>query len=795
MSSLSGEAERQRGAGGEAAGPAEPAPGSASFGPTLLLTVTLAFAGFLVLASAVLLVIHPDTGNLGSFANYVNQQNQNAKTAIYLASFVVILPLALFAGTRLADAVRRGPNPAAVPAVSAALALALAAALVAVRISTHLPWGDGVGVVLAAAAIWWGFAALILARATRRPWPLLSRLRVPRDIAAALLWFALFAAVLVVTHVSKLQVLPLILGAMVVVAVVALHERWRPPRLTRWQGIGIDVVVILIILLAVPDTVIFQAAKGPPGSVFEPGIIQFQQDWIIGPANQLFGGGALLVNSPVSQYGVGMVYFVAGWFHLVPIGYGTFGLLDGILTALFYATGYAVLRIAGVKRLLACSALALGIVAFVYNLVYLVGALPEQGPLRFGPPMALIVLAVAAVRWPQRATLARGGVLVVLGVASIWALEAFAYTAFAFLAMAAVEAWLRMPGDRLRWAFRQVAFGLAACVCAHLLFAGATLVGSGHLPAWGQYLAFIHELLLGGREGSITYGFDHWSPGLALGAACLASAVALVLLVRRMPTIAAEELPRVVALAGTTAYSIASFSYTDNRSATYLLLYVSLPMLIAGTLWLDLLLRAGPHVARGLRLGALAFTLSVAVLLVSAAWPSVGSHFSRSVLAHAYPGGGLSTALHRLTHPPPLDPRAPAGQRLLARYMPGKRALVVLPGEDDLAIEILMRSKRTDSLFIGDPNMDGFVPSVWVPKVRQEIAQLRPGDRILTDRTAPTVLAILRAHPEIDPLKQFVAPGAPQLNWILREIDKRFVMRPIATDPSGLVVAQLEPRR
>ncbi len=766
---------------------------SASYGTTLLLTVTLAFAGFLVLMSLVLLVIHPN-GNLGAYTKYVNQQNQNAKTAIYLASFVVILPLALLAGPRLADAVRRGPNPAAVGAVSAILAATLAVTVVAIRLSAHLPWGDGVGSVLVGTLLWWGLAAVILALAMRRPWPLLSRPRVSRDVTAGVLWVALFVVVLAVTHVSKLRLLPLLLGAALVVAVVGLHEQWRPPRLKRWQGIGIDVVVIVIILLAVPDTVVFDPAKGPPGSVFEPGIIQFQQDWILGPANQLLGGGALLVNSPVSQYGVGMVYFVTGWFHLVPIGYGTFGLLDGILTAAFYATAYAVLRAAGVRRVLAAGALALAVVAFVYNLVYLVGALPEQGPLRFGPPMALIFLTVAAARWPRHARLARGAALVVLGVAAIWAFEAFAYTVFTFLAMIAIDARLRPPGDRVRWLLRQMAFGVAACVTAHVIFAALTLAASGHLPHWGQYLAFLHELLLGGREGSITYGFDRWSPGLGLGAASLASAAALVLLVRRAPALAASERPRMIALAGSTAYAIAVFSYTDNRSATYLLLYVALPSLMTGTLWLDLLLRSRATVARGIRLGALGFVLSLAVLFVAAAWPSIGPHFSRSALAHAYPGGGLSAALHRLSHPPPLDPRATAGQRLLERYMPGRRVPIVLSGEDDLAIEILMRSKRTNSLFIGDPNMDGFVPSVWIPKVRQEIAQMRPGDRILVDRTAPKVIAFQHAHPGIDPVNQFDAPGAPQLNWILREIDRRFRLRPIVQDPSGLVVAQLESR-
>ena len=74
---------------------------------------------------------------------------------------------------------------------------------------------------------------------------------------------------------------------------------------------------------------------------------RFHQDFLLGPTNQLLGGGALMVNVPVSQYGVGYIYLLAGWFHLVPIGYGTYGFLDGLVTALFYVAGYAILRLAG----------------------------------------------------------------------------------------------------------------------------------------------------------------------------------------------------------------------------------------------------------------------------------------------------------------------------------------------------------------------------------------------------------------------------------------------------------------
>jgi len=135
----------------------------------------------------------------------------------------------------------------------------------------------------------------------------------------------------------------------------------------------------------------------------------------------------------VSQYGVGSVYFLAAWFHLAPIGYGTLRLLDGILTASFFAAGYSVLRVAGAPRLLAIPAMAVAVVALVYALDYPIGALPQQGPLRFGLPMALILATVAALRWPRwsRVALAapdRGRRVVGLGA------EAFAYTALTLAA-------------------------------------------------------------------------------------------------------------------------------------------------------------------------------------------------------------------------------------------------------------------------------------------------------------------------------------------------------------------------
>ena len=141
-------------------------------------------------------------------------------------------------------------------------------------------------------------------------------------------------------------------------------------------------------------------------------MIQFHHNFLLGPANEVLAGGAVLVDT-ASQYGVAPLYLIGGWFQLAPIGYGTLGLLDGAVTALAFAAAYAVLRICGCDRPLAAGAIAIGVVALAYNLSYPVGGLPEQGQLRFGLPMALIAFTVAGLRWPRRVRLAGCGALAI----------------------------------------------------------------------------------------------------------------------------------------------------------------------------------------------------------------------------------------------------------------------------------------------------------------------------------------------------------------------------------------------
>lgn len=777
--------------------PTETKPGDrgarAGFGSALAITVTLAFAFVLAVMAADLLLSPPGLPSSSPLLGLVNQQNQTVKTDVYLGAFLIVLPLALIAGPRLADAIAAGPNRDALPAFAAGLVATLAALLIVVRLSGGLPWGAGVKGILIAMGVWWTLAALATWRVIRGgSWRALHRVQrswpAPVILDAALILGTLLA----VTSSASLGGIPLLLGVLVAAGVLIAYRRVRLPGVGRW-GWVIDAAVMAVVLLAVPDLVVFRNPTGIPEIYFDPGIVQFQHDYILGSTNQLLGGGALLVNDPVSQYGVGLIYFVAGWFNLAPIGYGTFGFLDGLLTALFYVAGYAVLRLAGVRRLLAASAITLGVVALVYNFLYFVGQLPEEGPLRFGLPMIVLLGGVAAVRLPRVALAARIVVLCGLGISALWALEAFAYTTVTYLAIAAATAWLGEPGQRRRRFVRELALGLAAIVAAHVIFALATLVGSGHLPDWGQYLAYVREFLLGGTAGSITYGFAHWSPGLAVYAAAMISAAALVLLLWRRPTLARAHPARLVALAGSSVYAIAVLSYTDNRSSTYLFLYVALPLLIAGTLWLSLLLAPASGATLALRRSALASALAVSVLLLAGAWPAIGTHFNRTALAHFYPGGGFRSALHRLWHPPAIDPRAPVGIALLDRYAPARRALILFPTVPDLGTEILIRSHRANLLPIGDPKADGLVPTVWLPRVRAALRNLHTGQLLLTDESAFKVIADLR-RPGVHILTTPIDGGGVEVEWILHYLDQRFRIVPVARARGGLVVATLARR-
>jgi hypothetical protein len=700
---------------------------AASFAPTLALAVALTLGA----AGVVLPLVHAVLPAV-LLPPPLAIQHQRAETLTFLLTFFAALPAALAVAPRIVA--RTPPGFAVLPL----------AGLVLVVLGTRLADAAGVSslhALLGLSALWWLAVGALVARPPSWRAPTLRLPALPRRSA---------------------------------------------PALGRPWGIAVDLAALLLLALVVPDLVIFrpEAASGNLSVALETSIIRFHQDLLLEPANEVIHGGAMLVDA-ASQYGVGSIYAIAAWFKVAPIGYGTFGFLDDALTALWFCAGYGVLRLAGVARPLAVGALALAVVALVFPLAFPVGALPQYGPLRFGMPMLVVLAAVAEARWPRRASVARAAGLAALGLASVWSLEALAYTGFVYAALACLQERLDpRPGARRRLV-RRAALAVAACVAAQVLLAAATLVASGSLPDWGEYLVFLHAFLFG-KAGEFTYDVPAWSPSLALGAGYVASAAAVIELARRR-----AALPRValIALGGLTAYGIALFSYYVDRSQSHILMHVALPGLLAGALWLSLLLRIAGDAART---AALACALVLTALLVAIAWPSIGDRFPRTALAHAAPGGeSFRGALTRLWHPPVMEPATATAERLVRDDMPGERRSLLMT-EQDRAIEVLLRTGRLDRLHIGDPWETGFVAGHWIGRLRATVDGIRPGTRMLIDQAALDRLAYLRAHPEFDPLSTASAPAAGALTalqqWALRRIGQRFRFHTVAVDGKFRVV-------
>jgi hypothetical protein len=128
---------------------------------------------------------------------------------------------------------------------------------------------------------------------------------------------------------------------------------------------------------------------------------------------------------------------------------------------------------------------------------------------------------------------------------------------------------------------------------------------------------------------------------------------------------------------------------------------------------------------------------------------------------------------------------------LLRRYFPGRRALIVLPDAPDMAIEALVRSGKAISLYLGDPAMDMWNPSLWIPRISRQLASLPRGTPVLVDRIGLGMAVALRGHPDNRALNHPVVGGSPELEWIMHRLDQRYRLLPIHRGPGEFIVAQL----
>ena len=366
----------------------------APLGPTLALTVALAIGLFVVLLGLVLILTSPTP-----LPPPLGEQEQDVETALYVAVFALILPAALIAVPRLADAIAAGPNAGALSLLVAFLVATLAVAILVVRV---LPGGGGVVEALSVVGTWWLGAVALLARAARGAlrgrgcsgsptWhPSLGRWRAPSSSARSWpsplwgrsAWF---------------------------------RSRWAPLPSPPSCSCTRAAAPACHPCRAAGDGDRRRGHRPLPAGDSRPGHLRLrlslrgvhQSRDPVSP-RLLPGAGqrgartaAPCWSTRPPSTGSAPIYFLAAGSSSPRSDTGPSDSSTGSCSRSSSPRATACCGSPALPGCLPAGALALAVIALIYNLEYSVGSLPQHGPLRFGLPMLVILAAVAEARWPR----------------------------------------------------------------------------------------------------------------------------------------------------------------------------------------------------------------------------------------------------------------------------------------------------------------------------------------------------------------------------------------------------------
>lgn len=669
---------------------------------------------------------------------------ENIEFVLYLLAFAVILPLT-FASSSWR---RRWLSARELSALASIDAAALAAALAVGRLAQAGPRPmllAGV-LVLALGEVLAGPMEAVLSNGSRL---------FGSDALAVLL---LFAAGLTLLPSRSYHSTGFWL-AFPVAAGIALLGPWllRPRPFRPW----VDAVAAVLILGWVMDI-----------SFWGPLQVD-NQNYFLGPVNQVLHGGTMLVDT-FAQYGVGVMYFLAGVFLLVPIGYGTFALVIAALAVIEVLLIYAIVRICGRSQVIPVIAAAVAVVFVQFGQLYSAVPFPSAGLLRFGPPYIVILLEVLAARNPARRQRLQRAAVATTAIVSLWSFEAFSYTLATFLAILGLE--LVIDRERWREILRARISALAGLVVAvQLLFAVGTRLASGHAPDWKIYLEYIR---LYSVKGFYNLPVTPWSPGFLEGALCFASALLLaVLAVHRSDVVRAQK-ELFVGLSGSTAFAILAYTYYVGRSHPNNIREVAPPLIVVCALWLCLL--TDGHALRrstALRYALIAVAGWSSFMLVGGSLQQLRQKWTHTVFGAliAHDPDSVRTDIRFLAGRPEFDPQEDEGVALLRQFDPGSSHSLVLV-DPELTTAILIRAGRGNALPIATPPQDIVLPAA-VSRELAAVPALRTGTVMLTETSYLTA-------PNSDP----AAPLTELAVWRVRQY---FTLTTLDQTADGLAVVRL----
>jgi hypothetical protein len=507
--------------------------------------------------------------------------SERMETGLWVVAFALALPLGLAVAGRQVRAM------AAAPPRTAGWSVALGTLAIAAAMALRQRSGPG-GLEHAALALGGALALGVpfgLARASRLRGLLCAAPAGSGPLAATLALLLLAAPFTPAPVVSpgRLAVTLLVAG-IAVVAILATWNVFSRPSIRRSLD-AVAIVVLALVVLTTPDV----TAGGNRAN------LAHHHDFFLGPVNAVLHGGTMLVDT-FSQYGVGVIDALALAFQIVPVGYGGLALIIAFTTTAVYVLTYVTLRAAIDSPVLVACGMAVAVLSNIFLQTESYLTYPSTGALRFGLPYVLIACAVLAARFERWSQPLRILGLATLGVAAVWSLETFVYTAAVYATLSLLEAYGR-PGIGLRAGSRTLVLrgltGLGVAAGAIAAMSLATLLLSGQAPDWGGYLDYV---ALYSTDGFGQLPVVWFSTGPVAGLAIFLSAAGTAWLSRR----GGAPHGVLVALAGFTAFAAASFTYYLGRSHPSNLLHLMVPIVALGTLWVRVLLRR-PPAARGRR--------------------------------------------------------------------------------------------------------------------------------------------------------------------------------------------------
>ena len=540
-------------------------------------------------------------------------------------------------------------------------------------------------------------------------------------------------------------------GVVVAVGWVALRPRVSAHRVRY----AIDALAVVISML-----VVFQLALPDP-------VTALNGNYFLGPANDILHGHPMLIDT-FSQYGVGMFDALAGFFSMFRLGYGTLLLLVSTLTALLWATVYAVVRISTKSQLMAILAVVIGVLVYVFGSPGVFADYPSTGVLRFGFPWLVILLSVGSARLREDRYRRRFGaaVLLVVAAAAQWSGEAGIYTlgtASAITCLNAASLPVSSSKQRARAGALSLLRLLGAYVLGILLFTVITRLTAGHWPDWGPYIDFIRLYTTGGLGAE---DIANWSPGLAIGGVYAASATVIIGLLVVAPGLVRERLTAFRALAGLTALGPLVFTYFLGRSDPSNLIWVSPPFVALVFVWLGV-----ASASIDLRVPAAVAIASVTFvggLVIAAIRPAIDTGFPNTALSALLEHPGQIRAdLGTLKDNPVVFVPAVAVEDFVDGLHIGRRPLTILI-DPVFQSEALFRLGEANAVGTSNPCQEELSRDGG-PHVLAGVRSLRPGS-VLVTIDGPTY-----------------GPLAPIQSYTQELLEDRFTRHPIGHADNGLI--------